>query len=155
MTDASTPTDAVVTSSPVPAEPGAGRDLLVATLTRENLDEVRHRVTAVSGRHGLGADALSDWVTAVNELMTNAVRHGGGTGRLCLAFDGRLTCEVRDAGAGFAVSGHLGDRPRPALSASGGMGLWIVAKMAEVLSVDSGPGGTTVRIAPAGSSTAA
>jgi anti-sigma regulatory factor (Ser/Thr protein kinase) len=141
----------MIAPPPGHAAPGAGPDLLVAAFTREDLDEVRHRVQAVSGRHGLRADALSDWVTAVNELMTNAVRHGGGAGRLRLRFDDRLTCEVCDSGAGFAVSGHLGDRPRPALSASGGMGLWIVAQMAEVLSVDSGPGGTAVRIAPAGS----
>jgi anti-sigma regulatory factor (Ser/Thr protein kinase) len=142
----------MIAPSPAHAGPDAGSDLLVATFTREELDEVRHRVQAVSDRHGLRDDALSDWVTAVNELMTNAVRHGGGGGRLRLRFDGRLVCEVRDAGAGFVVTGRLGDRPRPALSASGGMGLWIVGQMADVLSVDSGPGGTTVRIAPAGSS---
>lgn len=138
----------MIASLPEHTSPGAGADLLVATFTRDELDAVRHRVGAVSDHHGLSADALSDWVTAVNELMTNAVRHGGGTGTLRLRFDGRLTCEVRDDGTGFVAAEHLGDRPRPALSAAGGMGLWIVEQMAEVLSVDSGPAGTTVRIAP-------
>lgn len=145
----------MIASSPGHPGPGAGGDLFAAAFTREELDEVRHRVQAVSGRHGLHGDALSDWVTAVNELMTNAVRHGGGAGRLRLCLDDRLICEVRDDGTGFAVAGHLGNRPRPALSESGGMGLWIVGQMAEVLSVESGPGGTTVRIAPAGSSASA
>ncbi len=140
----------MIASLPEHPSPETGPDLLVATFTRDELDAVRHRVGAVSGHHGLSADALSDWVTAVNELMTNAVRHGGGTGTLRLCFDGRLTCEVHDGGTGFAVAEHLGDRPRPVLSASGGMGLWIVEQMAEVLSVDSGPAGTTVRIAPSG-----
>ena len=138
----------MIASPPEHPGPESTPDLLVATFTREELDEVRHRVTAVSDRHGLSADALSDWVTAVNELMTNAVRHGGGKGSLRLRFDGRLVCEVRDGGVGFEPAGHLGDRPRPALSASGGMGLWIVGQMAEILSVHSGPAGTTVRIAP-------
>ena len=33
------------------------------------------------------------------------------------------------------------------MSATGGMGLWVVGQMADYLLVDSGPAGTTIRIA--------
>jgi serine/threonine-protein kinase RsbW len=81
--------------------------------------------------------------------MTNAVRHGSGVAELILRRGSRLTCEIRDHGGGFAVRAHVGRQERPVLSAAGGMGLWLVQQLAEVLSVDSGPAGTTVCIAPA------
>jgi anti-sigma regulatory factor (Ser/Thr protein kinase) len=130
--------------------PDIPRRLLAVTFTRDRLDAVRHEVRAVSLRHGLDADELSDWVTAVNELMTNAVRHGSGAARLVICANGGLTCEVRDHGRGFAAPQYLDRTERPALSGAGGMGLWLVRQLAQVVSVDSGPAGTTVCIAPAG-----
>jgi serine/threonine-protein kinase RsbW len=133
------------------AAPGAGSPpgLLDETFTQDQLTTLRHRVQEASRRCGLSPERLANWVTAVNELTTNAVRHGHGPGHLRLRFDGRLTCEVRDRGPGFDIQDHLDRTDRPALSARGGMGLWIVAQMAELLSVASGPTGTIICIAPA------
>jgi anti-sigma regulatory factor (Ser/Thr protein kinase) len=124
----------------------AVQPLYVAEFTAAEVAAVRQRVEDLTARVGLGQPELGDWVTAVNELLTNAVRHGGGAGRLHLEYDGRLHCEIRDEGEGFAVDDYLGRSARPRLSAAGGMGLWIVQQMTDAVAIDSGPGGTTARI---------
>jgi anti-sigma regulatory factor (Ser/Thr protein kinase) len=124
----------------------AARTLYVAEFTAAEIAAVRQRVEELATEVGLGARETEDWVTAVNELLTNAVRHGGGAGRLRLEYDGRLRCEVSDDGAGFAVDEYLGRSARPRVSATGGMGLWIVQQMTDAVTIDSGPTGTTARI---------
>jgi hypothetical protein len=57
--------------------------------------------------------------------------------------DGSVFCEVVDAGAGFLFT-----RPdrRPDLRATGGRGLWIVARLVDGLRIDSGQAGTVALI---------
>jgi anti-sigma regulatory factor (Ser/Thr protein kinase) len=107
---------------------------------------VRQQVEAIGHQCGLTPEQVGDWVTAVNELMTNAVRHGGGAGEVRVWEDGRLICEIRDNGPGFSAADYLRRRNRPAPSVAGGMGLWIVQQMADDLQIDSSPAGTVVRI---------
>jgi serine/threonine-protein kinase RsbW len=107
---------------------------------------VRHLVEQASHRAGLADEALRDFVLAVQELMTNAVRHGGGWGRLCLRRDGDLLiCAVTDCGPGFA-----GDPARhgrlPAPDAHGGRGLFLAQQMTDNLHVSSGRTGVTVTV---------
>ena len=65
--------------------------------------DLRHDLRRRAQACGLLGDALDDFVTAVNELVTNAVRHGGGRGRVRLTVDaGTLIADVSDRGAGFA-----------------------------------------------------
>jgi anti-sigma regulatory factor (Ser/Thr protein kinase) len=66
---------------------------------------------------GLTVDQARDVVLAVHELAANAVRHGGGTGRLrMLVSAGRLRCQVSDDGPaddgqpGSLTSGRDQDR---------------------------------------------
>jgi len=132
---------------PRPVAAGAVRVLVEATFDRPGISELRRRVSAAAHRHGLGADRADDFTTAVNEVMTNAVRHGGGAGTLLLLDDGgQLVCEVRDRGRGFPATAFLGRTERPTPSPSGGMGLWIAQQTCRDLRVQSGPGGTLVRI---------
>jgi serine/threonine-protein kinase RsbW len=121
--------------------------LLAVTFTLEQIDDVRHRVHEVSAGNGLGGDYLTDWVMAINELTTNAVRHGSVSAEVMMRRTARLVCQVRDHGTGFDPAGYLGRRQRPPLSATGGMGLWLVEQSTELLSLTSGPGGTTVCVA--------
>jgi hypothetical protein len=44
------------------------------------------------------------------------------------------------------VDEYLGRSARPRVSATGGMGLWIVQQMTDAVTIDSGPTGTTARI---------
>ncbi|MFZ4190407.1 SpoIIE family protein phosphatase [Streptomyces pseudogriseolus] len=84
------------------------------------------------GLHGL-VDATE---LIVGELVTNAVRHGGGPVGLRLLRDKTLTVEVSDGGAALAP------HPRLALTTDeGGRGLYLVAKVSRRWGVRPVPGG--------------
>lgn len=108
--------------------------------------EVRREVDAAARRSGLELEKAIDFVAAVNEVMTNAIRHGGGRGELRLWQDDTLRCEIRDGGPGFPAGDYLDRTEAPRPSPTGGLGLWIAQQTSDLISIDSGPAGTTVRI---------
>jgi anti-sigma regulatory factor (Ser/Thr protein kinase) len=124
----------------------AARLLLLVTIVPGRLPAIRGQVEALARDCGLPPERASDWVTAVNELMANVVRHGGGAGQLRVWADGDLVCEVRDSGPGFTADQYVARRDRPVPSGEGGMGLWIARQMTDGMEIDSGPSGTAVRI---------
>jgi anti-sigma regulatory factor (Ser/Thr protein kinase) len=88
--------------------------------------------------------AAEDMVLVAHELATNAVRHGGGRGRLRMwATGGRLWCEVSDGGPGLPDPIRVGTEP-PAPTMPGGRGLWIVRQMSD-LTISTTTAGTTIR----------
>jgi serine/threonine-protein kinase RsbW len=119
--------------------------LLAATFDATSIGAVRHEVRNVTDRCDMSVDRRDDFVLAVNEIMANAVRHGGGTGKIRLWRDGDLVCQVSDQGSGFDAGPYL-RRERPLPSPSGGMGLWIARQTSDNLTIDSGPTGTTIGI---------
>ncbi len=104
---------------------------------------MRHQVRRHCVDIGLTGDDLDDFVLAVHELVTNAVRHGGGNGRLQLHLLGdTLTCEVRDDGGGTGMlRPHL-----PAGDALGGRGLWLAQQLTAGLVVTAGPAGVSATV---------
>jgi anti-sigma regulatory factor (Ser/Thr protein kinase) len=89
------------------------------------------------------AEQVEDVVLVVYELATNAVRHGGGRGRLHIWPDrGRIVCRVSDTGPGLTDAETRGIEPPP-LGAAGGRGLWIARRLS-ALHIDTDPRGTTV-----------
>lgn len=120
--------------------------LMRTTFGEGELPAIRHRLEEVARTCGLDEDDAYDWVIAVNELMANSIRHGGGVGELRVWRDGDLWCEVTDGGPGFTAQPYLEPRERPQPSAEGGMGLWIAQRMTRSMRIESGPGGTAVRI---------
>lgn len=122
----------------------AHRHLLQTAFAEGEMPAVRSRLEAVARECGLTADRITDWITAVNEVMSNAVRHGNGGGHLRVWCSGDLYCEVRDQGPGFDAGPYLERRDRPAPTATGGMGLWIAQQMSQGIRIDSGPFGTVV-----------
>jgi serine/threonine-protein kinase RsbW len=120
--------------------------VLRARFDAARVGAVRRSVDSALHAHGVAGQRADDFLIAVNEVMTNAVRHGGGTGELRLWNDGSLVCEVRDQGGGFDAEAYTSRAERPPFSGTGGLGLWVASRMSDALSVTSGPTGTTVRI---------
>jgi anti-sigma regulatory factor (Ser/Thr protein kinase) len=119
-------------------------DLLARDFTSVDLIGLRHDVERHARSNGLAALALHRYVVAVNEVTTNAVRHGGGAGRLRLWRDrDSLHCRVTDHGTGLPVP-YRPHRPDP-LDLSG-RGLWMVFQTIDDLTIEAGPGGTTVTL---------
>jgi anti-sigma regulatory factor (Ser/Thr protein kinase) len=92
-------------------------------------------------------DLLQDFLLAVDEMTSNALRHGGRPIdlRLWIGTD-RIVCTIGDRGTGwddpFAGYGpaHGDDLSR------GGMGLWLARQLCDHVDITTGPDGTLVRL---------
>jgi anti-sigma regulatory factor (Ser/Thr protein kinase) len=110
------------------------------------LYSVRSSVAAHAADLGAPSAVIQRLLIVASELATNAIRHGGGRGRLRLWADSRyLHCEVTDGGVGLPDLTAGMSRPDP--SAPGGRGLWISRQLGDVFALDSGAKGTTVHVA--------
>ena len=77
-----------------------------------SLAPVRRRVSLQAARAGLDLGQVSNLVMAVNEVATNSLHHGGGSGRLRIWRAGEeILCEISDRGL---ILNPLADRRRPA-----------------------------------------
>ena len=125
------------------------------------LHSARTQVRACASHAGFGADEAEDVVLAVHELAANAVRHGGGAGRLRIwNLAGTLYCQVDDGDLpmssrqernhdGIAVIKPSGFSDRPSVNSlpcEPGHGLWVVQQLADQMQSLSGPGGTSVLV---------
>ena len=121
-------------------------DPIVCAFDLKTLVETRRRVHALAAAAGLSGNRLYKFVVAVNELMTNAVRPGGGRGEVRLWLEGEeLRCEVSDEGTGIP-GGHVNGHNRPQPGTLGGWGLWLARQIADGVDIDTGSGGTKVRL---------
>jgi anti-sigma regulatory factor (Ser/Thr protein kinase) len=126
---------------PLP-EPPVGVEKLEVHLY--GLPAVRELVSRFAAAARLSADRASELVIAVNEIATNSVRHGGGSGVLRLWHEpGALVCEVRDRGR---IEPPLVGRERPASGQIGGYGLWLANQVCDLVQVRSFPAGSAVRL---------
>jgi anti-sigma regulatory factor (Ser/Thr protein kinase) len=113
----------------------------------DSLYAVRAAVAAHASEAGMPEGRVRHVVLAVHELAANAVRHGAGQGqvRLWITGDG-IRCEVTDAG--IAPAGADGDGPGASSRDAAlwpvehGHGLWLVRRIADQVSLESGPSGT-------------
>ena len=120
-------------------------DLLAREFDQDGLVELRHGVERCCVSSGLADEALYWFVVAVNEITTNAVRHGGGWGRLRLwRADDYVYCQVADRGPG--IPPHQDGLVRPSPLQLGGRGLWLARQGCETVVLDVGPQGSTVTL---------
>jgi anti-sigma regulatory factor (Ser/Thr protein kinase) len=126
---------------PLP-EPGSRVEEM--NFAMDDLGAVRRLVGQAATAAGLGGRRSRDLVTAVNEVATNSLRHGGGTGTIRVWHDlAKVTCEVRDAGR---YDRPLGDRLRPVADASAPSGLWVANQLCDLVQIRTFPDGTVVRV---------
>jgi two-component sensor histidine kinase len=99
--------------------------LTAASVARRAVDVIGYSVPAA---------VREDAHLVVSELVTNGLRHGQGGVTLSLAVsaEGRMTGEVVDEGDGFEVP------PVPPAPGHGGLGLTMVAALAETWGVQRG-----------------
>lgn len=111
--------------------------------TAGTIADVRHSLVAQLAGSGLSGDDRDDFVLAVHELVTNAVLHGGGSGRINLYLrPDLLTCEVIDQGgspARLPIALPEADSP-------GGRGLWLAHQLAAALILTRRPDGLTATV---------
>ena len=110
----------------------------------QDLWSLRRFVSARASEELLDSERSERLVLAVNELATNSIRHGGGTGTLLIWREAdALVCEVRDHGYIVHVPRV---RPRPGPEAFSGRGLWLVGRLCDRVQVYSSPTGSAVRV---------
>jgi anti-sigma regulatory factor (Ser/Thr protein kinase) len=105
----------------------------------------RAAVAAHTAAAGLPRQRVYDVVTVAHELAANAIRHGAGHGRLRLWADGRsLHCQVRDDGPADQDASRLN---AAAWNREHGHGLWLIDQVADQVSLDRNPAGSSVTVA--------
>jgi anti-sigma regulatory factor (Ser/Thr protein kinase) len=130
-----------VFSAPLSEPPSSAAAFVFQT---GSLGRLRSLVLREAMREGLGEARAGDAVTAVNEVASNSLRHGGGSGVLRIwSSEGSLVFEVSDEGV---IDAPLVGRVRPGYEAPGGRGLWMVNQLCELVQVRSSATGSTVRM---------
>lgn len=109
-----------------------------------NLGGSRQFVSRHGVEAGLSPARACDLVLAVNEVLTNSIRYGGGGGTLRIwQEDDRLVCEIEDRGR---LSDPLADRRRPDPQQPNGRGLWMANQLCDLVQLRSPAHGTIVRL---------
>ncbi len=109
-----------------------------------SLARLRRLVSNWATEQALGVEPTEELVLAVDELATNSIRHGGGSGTLrCWREADVLLCEVQDAGS---IAEPLVGRSRPAPESLSGRGVWLVNQLCDLVQIRSLPTGGVVRV---------
>jgi anti-sigma regulatory factor (Ser/Thr protein kinase) len=110
----------------------------------EPLSAIRRYVGNAAAEIGLDRERTADLVLIVNEVATNSIRHGGGSGVLRIWEDGSsLIAEVSDAGR---IEDPLVGRGRPATDRGSGFGLWLANQLCDLVQIRTFPTGSVVRL---------
>ena len=110
----------------------------------ETLSAMRSEVTHFTISVGLPAARATHYITAVNEVASNSLRYGGGSGSVVVWRDGdKVVCEVRDNGV---YNQPLADRVAPGADPMDRRGLWLANQLCDLVQIRSLPGGTAVRL---------
>ena len=113
------------------------------TFRAGDLPLVRRRTASWARRAGLAADVADDFVIAVNEIATNAVRHGSPEATLRVWFEDRAClAELRDQGRWPEAGAGSVPARRPA--EHGGMGLEVARMVCDGLQIKATGSGTAV-----------
>jgi anti-sigma regulatory factor (Ser/Thr protein kinase) len=132
---------------PIPAEP------LESSLPRlwardvADFSGLRHAVAAELSTVNGARDAIEDYLLAVDEMTSNAVRHGKPPVSLRLwVGEDRIVCTIDDHGPGFDDP-FAGYGPAHGEDLSrGGMGLWLARQLCDHVDISGDDDGAHVRL---------
>jgi anti-sigma regulatory factor (Ser/Thr protein kinase) len=128
-------------TGPLPDPPPTAHELRFDS--PRDLGVVRHFVAHRAHAGGVSGERMEGFVLAIDEVVTNSLRHGGGAGAMRIwSEDHSVVCDVSDAGV---IAEPLVGRIRPALDRSDGRGLWIANHFCDLVQIRSSAAGTTVR----------
>ena len=139
--------DTYVRGLPVLAEPLERTEPRLAATSVGEYVRLRRAVSAELATVDASADLLDDFLLAVDEMTSNALRHGAPPVGLRLwVSDDRVVCTITDRGAGFddPFAGY-GPAHGDDLS-RGGMGLWLARQLCDHVDVTRGDEGVRVRL---------
>lgn len=109
--------------------------------------DVRHRVAEAAVRVGLDDDRVAGFTVAANEIIINAIQHGGGSAEITISTtDRQVVVKVRDHGTGIPdeVPTEL-----PPADQVHGRGLWLARQLCDEVTLLSTDSGALVRLAAA------
>jgi anti-sigma regulatory factor (Ser/Thr protein kinase) len=138
-------------TDPLAGVPDPSEVVPTITLTLHSLEELRrtrHLIGRIAESSGaMSRDRVEGFVTASNEILVNALTHGGAPVELTMWVDlARLTCRITDAGPGIpdTLSGYRHSQTaRPA-------GLWVARQLCDDLILsNSRAGGCSVLVTTA------
>ena len=111
---------------------------------RRDVPAVRRTVRQFALSCALSVEQADNLELAASELASNCVRHGGGGGSIAMWREpDAVIVEFTDSGR---LTDPLVGRRRPDAQAEGGMGVFLVHQLCDLVQVRSGPQGTTVRV---------
>ena len=126
---------------PLPEPDGSVRGHRFA---EDSLVTIRVHVAEAAAAYGLDPARTADMVLIVNEVATNSVRHGGGSGTLRIWEDtASVICEVRDRGR---ILDPFVGRTKPPAGRGSGFGLWLANELCDLVQIRSFPTGSVVRL---------
>ena len=126
---------------PLPDPPA---DALQMSFGVHDLSALRMLVSDFARRSGVASRRTEDLVIAVNEVATNAIKYTPAHGRLRVWSTPRtVVCQLDDRGH---IADRLAGRHRPVAGRNGGIGLWMVNQLCDLVETRTTPDGTTIRL---------
>lgn len=120
------------------------RELAELTFKSGLLGVVREVVATHATRFGMCPHRADDLIVAVNEVATNSVVHGGGSGVFRLWREAKsLVCEISDDGR---IEDPLAGRVPPQVDSVAGRGLWLANQLCDLVQIRLLGGGSVVRL---------
>lgn len=128
-------------AAPLPGAPTTASEL---RFELANLSSIRRFVRVSSEAALLSPQRREELVLAVDELASNSIRHGGGSGVVRIWRDGeKVVCEVADRGR---IDDPLAGRVERPPGSMGGYGLWIANQLCDLVQIRSLADGNAVRL---------
>ncbi len=93
---------------------------------------------------GVGIEAALDLTVAANEIITNSFLYATRPALSSWTEEGRFVCQIEDRGKG--LTDPIASYRPPSDVGQHGRGLWMARQLVDLLQIDGGASGTTVRL---------